>query len=211
MAISFYLRIPCFRTTLELFQWFIVDVLPFKERCVPIADIVTHLKAALTVAIAFVVLSTTVLRLYLFAALVIAAFGFGASTGMPLDSLVAAVNSGVFKPRENDVMRMDKALADAFRIEILPHNANSRVCTFASLHFCAATPNATLLEISGSEKPVWDELFFGTAVKYNGGFAELPDAPGLGIDLNEAVAAKHPFVEKDWHSPQFSDGAISDR
>jgi GntP family gluconate:H+ symporter len=49
---------------------------------------------ALIVAIAFVVLSTTVLRLHPFAALVIAAFGYGASTGMPLDSLVAAINSG---------------------------------------------------------------------------------------------------------------------
>lgn len=108
-------------------------------------------------------------------------------------------------------MRNIASLADAFRIEILPHNPNSRVCTFASLHFCAATPNATLLEISGSEKPVWDDLFFGTAVQYDGGFAMLPETPGLGIDLDEAVAARSPYVEKDWHGPQFSDGAISDR
>ena len=108
-------------------------------------------------------------------------------------------------------MRNIAALADVFRIEILPHNPNSRVCTFASLHFCAATPNATLLEISGSEKPVWDDLFFGTAIDYQGGFAQLPTKAGLGIDLDEAVAAKSPYVEKDWHSPTFSDGAITDR
>ncbi len=108
-------------------------------------------------------------------------------------------------------MRKIAAMADAFRIEVLPHNPNSRICTFASLHFCAATPNATLLEISGSERPVWDELFFGTAVNYKNGFAELPDRPGLGIDLNEAVAAKSPYVEKDWHGPRFEDGAITDR
>ena len=52
------------------------------------------LVVALVVAIIFVILSTTVLRLHPFAALVIAAFGYGASTGMPLDSLVAAINSG---------------------------------------------------------------------------------------------------------------------
>ena len=94
-------------------------------------------------------------------------------------------------------MRKIAAIADAFRIEVLPHNPNSRVCTFASLHFCSATPNATLLEISGSEKPVWDDLFFGTSVSYKHGFAQLPERPGLGIDLDEVVAAKSPYVEKD--------------
>lgn len=108
-------------------------------------------------------------------------------------------------------MRKIAAIADAFRIEVLPHNPNSRVCTFASLHFCGATPNATLLEISGSERPVWDELFFGMAVEYQDGFAQLPDRPGLGIDLDEAVAGKSPYVEKDWHGPRFEDGAIADR
>jgi len=108
-------------------------------------------------------------------------------------------------------MRKIAAIADAFRIEILPHNPNSRVCTFASLHFCSATPNATLLEISGSEKSVWDDLFFGTAVSYRDGFAQLPDRPGLGIDLDEAVAAKSPYVAKDWHTPRFEDGSITDR
>ncbi len=108
-------------------------------------------------------------------------------------------------------MRKIAAIADAFRIEVLPHNPNSRVCTFASLHFCGATPNATLLEISGSERPVWDELFFGMAVEYQDGFAQLPDRPGLGIDLDEAVAGESPYVEKDWHGPRFEDGAIADR
>ncbi len=108
-------------------------------------------------------------------------------------------------------MRKIAAIADAFRIELLPHNPNSRVCTFASLHVCASQPNATLLEISGSEKPVWDDLFFGTAVTYTGGFAELPNKPGLGIDVDEAVAARSPYTEKDWHGPRFEDGSIADR
>ncbi len=108
-------------------------------------------------------------------------------------------------------MRKIASLADTFRIEILPHNPNSRVCTFASLHFCVSTPNATILEISNSEKPLWDDLFFGSAVTYENGFALPPDRPGLGIDLDEAVAAKLPYVEKDWHGPRFEDGSIHDR
>jgi len=49
---------------------------------------------ALLVAIVFVILSTTVYRLHPFAALIIAAFAYGIATGMPLDSLVAAINGG---------------------------------------------------------------------------------------------------------------------
>ena len=108
-------------------------------------------------------------------------------------------------------MRKIASLADTFRIEILPHNPNSRVCTFASLHFCVATPNATILEVSGSEKPVWDDLFSAAAVTYENGFALPPDRAGLGIDLNEKEAAKRPYVEKHWHGPRFEDGSIHDR
>ncbi|HEY5551704.1 MAG TPA: enolase C-terminal domain-like protein [Opitutaceae bacterium] len=103
------------------------------------------------------------------------------------------------------------ALADAFRIEVLPHNPNSRVCTFASVHLCMSTPNATVLETSGSERERWDDLFFGTRIDYQGTFAMPPTKPGLGIELNEKEAAKYPYQPKHWHSLKFPDGAIHDR
>lgn len=103
------------------------------------------------------------------------------------------------------------AIADAFRIEVLPHNPNSRVCTFASVHLCMSTPNATVLETSGSERERWDELFFGGRIEYQGGFALPPQRPGLGLDLNEKEAAKSPYRPKHWESLRFPDGAIHDR
>lgn len=103
------------------------------------------------------------------------------------------------------------AIADAFRIGVLPHNPNSRVCTFASVHLCMSTPNATVLETSGSERERWDELFFGGRIEYQGGFALPPQRPGLGLDLNEKEAAKFPYRPKHWESLRFPDGAIHDR
>lgn len=103
------------------------------------------------------------------------------------------------------------AIAEAFRIELLPHNAQSRVSTFASLHVCMCTPNATLLETSGSEDPRWDDLFNGARVTYEKGYALPPERPGLGITLNETVAARSPYQPKDWHSLRDPDGAIHDR
>lgn len=49
---------------------------------------------ALIATIGFVILSTTVGRLHPFVALILASFGFGIATGMPLDLLLNAVNSG---------------------------------------------------------------------------------------------------------------------
>lgn len=103
------------------------------------------------------------------------------------------------------------ALAEAFRIELTPHNPNSRVCTFASVHLCMSTPCATVLETSTSELPHWDELFGGTRMQYKDGFALAPQRPGLGIELNEKEAAKFPYAPKHWTSMSFPDGSIHDR
>jgi galactonate dehydratase len=103
------------------------------------------------------------------------------------------------------------ALAESFRAQLLPHNPNSRVCTWASLHICMSTPSATLLETSSSEYEQWDELFFGRATVYQDGFALPPDRPGLGLELNEKEAAKYPYQPKPWTSLQWPDGAIHDR
>jgi galactonate dehydratase len=108
-------------------------------------------------------------------------------------------------------VRKVAAIADAFRIEVLPHNPNGRVCTFASMHLCLSTPNATVLETSGGERERWDDLFFGTKLAYDGTFALPPTKPGLGIELNEKEAARYPYQPKHWHSLRFPDGAIQDR
>jgi hypothetical protein len=42
------------------------------------------------------------------------------------------------------------------------------------------------------------------------GFAELCDAPGLGVELNEAEAAKHPYVADFRSQLTFSDGSVAD-
>ncbi|MBL9203280.1 MAG: hypothetical protein JNL39_22425 [Opitutaceae bacterium] len=103
------------------------------------------------------------------------------------------------------------AIADAFRVEVLPHNPNSRVCTFASVHLCLSTPNATVLETSTSELPRWDDLFFGRRMTYKDGFALPPERPGLGLELNEDEAKKYPYTPKPWAGLRFPDGAIHDR
>ena len=108
-------------------------------------------------------------------------------------------------------MRKIAAMADCFRIEVSPHNPQSEVSTLASLHVCACTPNCPLLQNGSGQDPFWQDLFYGGLFRYDRGYAELPEKPGLGIDIDEKVAAKYPYQEKDFRSHQFPDGSITDR
>lgn len=108
-------------------------------------------------------------------------------------------------------MRKIAALAESFRVEVSPHNPQSEVSTLASLHVCACTPNANLLEVGSGQDPFWNDLFYGGLFRYEKGYASLPEKPGLGIDLDEKVAAKFPYQEKDFNSLRFPDGSITDR
>lgn len=108
-------------------------------------------------------------------------------------------------------MRKIAALAESFRIDVSPHNPQSEVSTLASLHVCACTPNCTLLEIGSGQDPFWADLFRGGYFRYERGYAFLPEKPGLGIDLDENVAARFPYQEKQVKSLRFPDGSITDR
>jgi galactonate dehydratase len=102
------------------------------------------------------------------------------------------------------------ALAETYRVEMAPHNPQSDVSTMASLHVDATTPSSTIQEYAPN-RPSWvNDLFNGGAVKVKNGFAELPDRPGLGVSLNEQIAAAHPYKPVNRPNYVFSDGAVAD-
>jgi len=75
-------------------------------------------------------------------------------------------------------------------IHFSPHNPTGPVCTMASLHACTVAPNFLILERQ-SEGTVYEEIMTGSHPPFRNGEYQVPDAPGLGIELNlEAVAAR---------------------
>jgi len=80
----------------------------------------------------------------------------------------------------------------------------------ASLHVDATTPACTIQEYSPKSDGWVRDLFSGGAVKVNRGFAELPDRPGLGVLLDEKVAAAHPYKPVTRNQPVFQDGGTAD-
>jgi galactonate dehydratase len=102
-------------------------------------------------------------------------------------------------------------LAETYRVNLAPHNPQSHVSTLASLHVDATTPSAAIQE-STLQRTAWiEELFDGTGPEIRNGYAELPARAGLGITLNEKVAAAHPYKPTNRPEYRFGDGSITDQ
>lgn len=82
-------------------------------------------------------------------------------------------------------------VADAFDIPVAPHNISSPLGTLASVHACAATPNAFVLEWHAREVDWWDDLHSHENNLIEDGHVDVPEAPGLGIDLEPDVLEEH--------------------
>jgi len=102
------------------------------------------------------------------------------------------------------------AIAETYRIEMAPHNPQSNVSTMASLHVDATTPSCTIQEYAPQRDQWIVDLFKGTGPVIQRGFAELPDRPGLGVELDEQIAAAHPYKPVNRGAPTFLDGGVAD-
>ncbi len=78
-------------------------------------------------------------------------------------------------------------LADIYYIPISPHNICSPIGTVAACHTCAAAPNFQVLEFHHLDNELWNSLAVERDLIVNGRIA-LPQAPGLGVALDEEVA-----------------------
>jgi galactonate dehydratase len=105
------------------------------------------------------------------------------------------------------------AWAEAYYILLAPHNVGGPVSTAAALHLAACTPNFKILEHFNdfSEAHV-KQAAPGLPEVVDGHFS-LPQGPGLGVKLDEAVIAEHPrqnvhlnLYSPDWHKRSASTG-----
>lgn len=85
------------------------------------------------------------------------------------------------------------ALAATQDIAVSPHCSIGPVALAAALHFAWSTPNMLMLESFAEFDVDWrNDLVSGWNPLRNGAFA-LPDKPGLGIDIDPAAIAAHPY------------------
>lgn len=72
-----------------------------------------------------------------------------------------------------------------------PHNVCSPVGTMACVHLGASVANFDLLEYHALEVEWWEDLLVADEPLIVDGVIEVPEEPGLGVDLDEAVAGDH--------------------
>ena len=90
------------------------------------------------------------------------------------------------------------AIAEAYDASVACHQAQSPFCTAMNAHLHASIPNFLIQEnFDDSLEPwTWDVLQGVPRVK--DGYLVVSDAPGWGVELNEAEAAKHPYGERNF-------------
>ncbi|MCP5535014.1 MAG: galactonate dehydratase [Akkermansiaceae bacterium] len=103
------------------------------------------------------------------------------------------------------------AMAEIYNMGVAPHNPLGPIANAAALHFDLAAPNFIIQEDMLTDVPWrWDVV--KSSLETKDGHWLPPTAPGLGIEVDEAEAAKHPFEQEIIHSNTIraEDGAILD-
>ncbi len=83
------------------------------------------------------------------------------------------------------------AMADAYEVNVAPHNFYGHLATMMSAHFCAVVPNFRIMEIDPDRVPWYDDLVT-VKPEIKGGHLHLPAGPGWGTEVNEEAVRAHP-------------------
>jgi L-alanine-DL-glutamate epimerase-like enolase superfamily enzyme len=84
---------------------------------------------------------------------------------------------------------------------ISPHNWQDGLVCAANAHLMAALPNGLMLESNMTPNPLKEGLFKEWYGAKNGYF-EVPQKPGLGVELREGLAELYPAIpEGNWNRP----------
>jgi galactonate dehydratase len=92
----------------------------------------------------------------------------------------------------SEIMRIC-ALTGSAGIEYSPHNPTSPLCTLASLHASAVAENFLIFEHQLAENERYNDIMIGRHPPLVDGCYTIPDAPGVGMKLNDEVARAHPW------------------
>ena len=101
------------------------------------------------------------------------------------------------------------AMAETYMLAVACHNPQGPISTAASLQVGFAIPNYLIQEVVRADVP-WRDDVVTPPISTEGAIAHAPTAPGLGIDINEKEAAKHPY-QAEILMPHFHrDGSVAD-
>ena len=83
---------------------------------------------------------------------------------------------------------------------LCPHNWQDGLVCVANAHLMAAVPNRFMLESNMTPNPFKEGLFKEKFSAVNG-YIDVPDKPGLGVELKEGLAELYPPIPGNWNRP----------
>ncbi|WP_339319784.1 mandelate racemase/muconate lactonizing enzyme family protein [Paenibacillus sp. FSL R10-2734] len=92
-------------------------------------------------------------------------------------------------------MKRMATMAEAYNVQLAPHNPNGPLSTLASAHVCASVPNFFRQEFMFNDVP-WRDEVIDHPIEVRQGQLVLSGRPGLGVDLVEEVMKAHPGVRE---------------
>lgn len=101
------------------------------------------------------------------------------------------------------------ALGEVYGAVVAPHSSTGPVGHAASLQLGFATPNFVIQETWRADVP-WRFDVLSESLDFANGRAKLPTKPGLGIEVDEEAAAKHPFAQEPLMRYFHEDGSVAD-
>lgn len=101
------------------------------------------------------------------------------------------------------------AIAEAYHSAVVTHNFLGPLITAASLHLDASIPNFITQEYTKADESS-DFAVFKVAYQREGGYIPIPEAPGLGIELDDSLIAATPYRPMNTGTtPLREDGSVA--
>jgi L-alanine-DL-glutamate epimerase-like enolase superfamily enzyme len=89
-------------------------------------------------------------------------------------------------------------MAEIYYMPFAPHNVSSPLGTMASAHVCASVPNFLVLEFHWLHRDYWSTIIAEKEDIIKDGYIALSGRPGIGLELDEAVARQYQYPGTTW-------------
>jgi galactonate dehydratase len=92
-------------------------------------------------------------------------------------------------------------MAQAYYVPLAPHGVTSPIGMMASAHVCAAVPNFLVLEWHWIDRvDLWRSWVKEGEIIHKG-FIEIPERPGIGVEMDDDAARKAQVPGTPWFEP----------
>lgn len=101
------------------------------------------------------------------------------------------------------------AMAEVAFVAMAPHNPLGPIATAVNVHVALATPNFLIQEVMRSDVP-WRDEVVDAPFQIVDGHVLPPTRPGIGVEVDEAAAARYPYAPELPAREFHDDGSVAD-